>query len=112
MLESVQAAEESTATRGINDALYRAVDVHRSILNVEKEIKSVRSSKESGSNPMASTHNIILDTVMLDIEKNATDFAASTTNLFVSFGRPDYGKKNENLFFFLFLRQTSWQNSC
>ena len=92
MLESVQAAEESSATRGINDNLYRAVDPHRSVLNVVEEIKSVKSSKLSGSNPMSSTHNIILDTVMLDVEKNATDFAASTTNLFVSFGRPDYGK--------------------
>lgn len=112
MLESVQAAEESTATRGINDTLYRAVDVHRSILNVEKEIKSVRSSKESGTNPMSSTHNIILDTVMLDIGKNATDFAASTTNLFVSFGRPDYGKKNEKLSSFLVLCQSSGCHFC
>ena len=94
MLEHVKASDEST---GVSNTFNRNVDPHRSVLNVVEEIKSVKSSKLSGSNPMSSTHNIILDTVMLEVEKNTTDFAASTTNLFVQFGRPDYGEKKNKI---------------
>ena len=89
MLEKVQEAEESM---GASKSSHRTVDPHRSVLNVIEEVKSAKSRKLSGSNPMSSTHNLILDTVMLEVQKNTADFATSTTNLFVTFGRPDYGE--------------------
>ena len=91
MLAIVQAGEEST---GQNENLKRDVDPHRSVLNLTEDVIVTKSNKLSGSNPMSTTHNIILDTVKLEVTNNSANFATST-NLFVSFGRPDYGEEDE-----------------
>jgi hypothetical protein len=91
MLAIVQAGEEST---GQNENLKRDVDPHRSVLNLTEDVIVTKSNKLSGSNPMSTTHNIILDTVKLEVINNSANFATST-NLFVSFGRPDYGEEDE-----------------
>ena len=87
----MQACQEST---GQNEIFRRDVDPHRSVLNLEEDVIVKKSNKLSGSNPMSTTHNIILDTVKLEVNNNSANFATST-NLFVSFGRPDYGEKEE-----------------